>query len=135
MNGSDLEPVQRKAEEQNVLRTVDSLEDPDELYVAEISFAELYYGSALARNEPDRRAFTEKIDWLRIMTRMVKVSDDALQLFGETKALLKKNKTPMTEFDLLIACIAKADGHILATNDNDFNVLPDSFVRTNWAKK
>ncbi len=56
------------------------------------------------------------------------------KLFGKTKALFRKNGKKMSDFDLLLACLAKTNDCTIVTNDKGFDNLPRKFYRVNWAE-
>lgn len=64
----------------------------------------------------------------------VTIDEDIWRLFGETKAMLRKRGKSIADMDLLIACTSRIFGFILVTNDKDFDVLPDDFLKENWAE-
>ena len=54
------------------------------------------------------------------------LSKKSCELFGKDFASFKKNGKPIPEFDLLIGCIAKAEGKIVVTRDGKhFKNIPD----------
>jgi len=76
----------------------------EQFYISEVSLGELYYGASLSDREEEKR---QKIEDMKVISPVVELSEDVWELFGETKAWLKKKKRRMKDLDLLIACVAK----------------------------
>ena len=105
LNAVGKEPVELTPAESNVLTMITELVAKDEqFYISEVSLGELYYGASLSDREEEKR---QKIEDMKVISPVVELSEDVWELFGETKAWLKKKKRRMKDLDLLIACVAK----------------------------
>ena len=120
--------------EKNTIQAVSSRIDAV-LHISEATLGELIYGAEYSEqkeaNLQEIKAFTEVISPLLI-------DREVWQLFGETKAQLRKVGKKMPDIDLLIASTAKRYRLILVTNDKHMallDCLSGFFVeRENWAQ-
>lgn len=129
LNGIEKKNAVRSKEEQHVLEAISHLQDTT-LHMAPVTLGELYYGAACSQN---KKRNLKRIQWLAQMVSPLRLSQKVWQVFGSTKASLRKKGTPLSDFDLLIACTAKVNQCVLVSNDKDLDLLPRSFRRTNWA--
>ena len=132
LNGLGKPRDNRSQEEKNVLLAVRSVNSSDFLCMSEATLGELYYGAALSQRKSHN---IEKIEILTEMITPLRLKKEVRQLFGETKADLRKKGKQISDFDLLIACTAKTHNCVIVTNDSDFDVLPNKFPLINWAGK
>lgn len=129
LNGVEKKPAVRSKAEQRVLEMIQNLQG-ESLYMTPVTLGELYYGAACSQH---KNRNLKRIKWLAQMVSPLRLSQKVWQVFGDTKAALRKQGTPLSDFDLLIACTAKVNECVLVTNDKDFDLLPRSFRRVNWA--
>lgn len=91
--------------------------------------SELYFGVKRSKNEEqnhDRlKRFLSSID-------IAPIPKIAWFHFGEVKAELQNKGKSVSDFDLLIACVAKAYDLILVTNDRYAQHLPNNIKHENW---
>ncbi len=130
MNGLEKSSEFRSEEESQVIKAVNSLDDYEALYMAEVTLGELYYGASLSEREEHN---IKKIEVLTNLIRLLKLKDETWKMFGKTKASLRREGKKMSDFDLLIACLAKTNNCIIVTNDKGFENLPKGFDRLSWA--
>lgn len=122
-------PLYHKPEEIKTLKTFRNVTDP--IYTCDVVVGEMYFGAELRQNASD---LYRLIDEFTTKNAVVLVANKtAWLLFASTKTHLKKTGIVIEDFDLLIACIAKAYDCILVTNDAVFKYLPSSFQLENWS--
>ncbi len=102
--------------------------DPDTLFISEITLAELKYGVAQSANPIKNRAvlinFLSGVQILPIF--------DALDIYANEKARLKKEGRIVDDFDLLIGASAVANELILVTNNTKHFERLDGITIENW---
>jgi tRNA(fMet)-specific endonuclease VapC len=102
----------------------------DKISICVITAAELYYGaynsSRMAENLARAAQFIQELP-------VVALNDNALLRFGELKAQLRKIGQPITDFDLLIASVALAEGYILVTNNTRHYDRIPGIQLENWS--
>jgi tRNA(fMet)-specific endonuclease VapC len=117
-----------KPEEIKTLEAFRKVTDP--IYTCDVVVGEMYFGAELRPNASD---LYRLIDEFITNNAVVLVANKkAWLLFASTKAHLRKTGIVIEDFDLLIACIAKAYDCILVSNDLVFKHLPTSFQVENW---
>ena len=130
-----IKPKSKQSEmEKNTIKLASSCLDSF-IYISEATLGELIYGVECSKrkenNLQELEAFTKLISPLS-------VDKDVWEIFGKTKAELRKLGKKMPDIDLLIASTAKRYGLILVTNDKHMTLLdylPEPFVeRENWAQ-
>lgn len=90
-----------------------------------INLFELYYGAYKSRIRDN----VMKVDELQHRLRILNLSREAVQKAGEVLADLERNGNPIDFRDLLIGCIAKAEGFCLKTNNKKhFERIPELVV-------
>jgi predicted nucleic acid-binding protein len=101
----------------------------DEQLTTAITVAELYWG---AHRSSARDRHLRKIEEVLLPTLQVLPFDaKAAKQFGELKALLDAQGTPLADADLQIASIALAEGHELVTgNLRHFSRVPGLRINT-----
>ncbi len=74
----------------------------DKCAISEITLAELVYGVENSSNpQKNHNIIDQFIDQITILPIF-----DSIYLYGKEKARLRKNGTPISDFDLLIGCTA-----------------------------
>lgn len=132
MNGWNKEEEKRKLtdSEINTLNSFLKIKN-DVVLMSEVSIGEIVYGIEHSRRkEYNRLAF----DTLSSAVPPVSVTKRAWEIYGQTKAGLRKNGIVMPDLDLLIASTAKRYNLVLVANDSHMRHLPATFVIENWAK-
>jgi toxin FitB len=101
--------------------------DDSDLYICDITYAELWYGVGLL---PQGKRRTELEKWIeddlymQFFSRVVGFSLDAARHYGSLMARAKKNGHNPNSMDVLIAAIAEVNGMVVATlNRKDFERL------------
>jgi len=107
------------------LRTIPT----DEQCTTAITVAELYWGAC---RSPARERHLRKIEEVLLPALQVLSFDaKAARQFGELKAQLESQGTPLADADLQIASIALAEGHELVTgNLRHFSRIPGLRINT-----
>lgn len=127
INGLHKAAAKRKPQEVKAIAAFEALTDP--VYTCDVVVGEMYYGAEMGTNAAETY---KRIDrFLKTVFPLVADKESWL-LFAQTKAALTKSGKVMTDFDLLIACIAQRHNYIFVTNDNGFKNLPASFQVENW---
>ena len=128
MNGLDKLSHRRKPEE---IKTIDRFQaTKDTVYMAEVSLGELVAGAELS---PHTSKIYTRIANFRGCVVPAPIDELCWELYGKTKAALRKSGKVITDMDLLIACAASRYGSILVSNDAAFAHLPAGFHVENWA--
>lgn len=99
--------------------------------ISSITLSELLYGvSKSSKPEQNQMALAQFVAPLEILP----YGDDAAQYYGNLRAHLEKQGTPIGSLDMLIAAHALSIDCILVTNnEKEFNRIPSSKI-DNWAK-
>ena len=99
--------------------------------ISSITLSELLYGvSKSSRPEQNQLALTQFIAPLEILS----YGDEAAQYYGDLRAHLEKQGTPIGSLDMLIAAHALSIPCTLVTNnEKDFIRIPNLKI-DNWAK-
>lgn len=79
-----------------------------------VAIAELTFGAYKSRQ---RETNLERIADLRRAVAVLGLSDDVIDLYGATRAVLESRGRPKSDFDLLIACTALGHSATLVTSD------------------
>ncbi|MCD4698786.1 MAG: type II toxin-antitoxin system VapC family toxin [Bacteroidales bacterium] len=102
----------------------------ENLYISEITIAELKYGAAKS-DKPEKNKLV--IDGLANKFKQIPIFN-SLDIFAEEKAKLKIKGNIVDDFDLLIGSTAIANEMILVTNnEKHFNRLRNIQIE-NWTK-
>ena len=101
-------------------------EKPEEITLCSIVKAELFYGSLKSanpvRNLEKQLQFVSRFDSLPF-------DDKAAESYGQIRAQLEKDGTPIGPNDLMIAAIAFTHGLVLVThNSNEFGRVKDLVI-------
>lgn len=102
-------------------------------FISELTIAELLYG--VAGSAPDRQTRNrQNLDkFLRLFPRSHRLPiSDALEIYAEQKAHLKRIGRLQGEFDLLIGCTALAHGLTLATRNTRHFTDLQGIQLENW---
>jgi tRNA(fMet)-specific endonuclease VapC len=99
--------------------------------ISSITLSELLYGvSKSSMPEQNRLAITQFIAPLEILS----YGDEAAQYYGDIRAHLEKQGTPISSLDMLIAAHALSIACTLVTNnEKDFIRIPNLKI-VNWVK-
>ncbi len=119
----------RTSFEANVFKSFQQVKSQNKIYVSVVSFGELYFGAEKSRHKEKNY---KKIEFFKKHIHIETLNDEIWRLFGATKAALAKQGKNITDFDLLIACTAKANNHTLVSNDSDHKVILEDFLLENW---
>jgi len=128
MNGLDKLSHRRKPEEVKTIARFQATKDT--VYMAEVSLGELVAGAELS---PHTSKIYARIANFRGCVVPAPIDELCWELYGKTKAALRKSGKVITDMDLLIACAASRYGSILVSNDAAFAHLPSGFHVENWA--
>jgi len=129
INGLDKRTSRQSDVEQKVIKKIRSVQS--EIFMSEVTLGELYFGAA---NSQRKEYNLKRIELFKQVMIPIAVDEDIWRLFGETKAMLRKNGKSIADMDLIIACTSRVFDFVLVTNDKDFDVLPDDFLKANWAE-
>ena len=99
--------------------------------ISTITLSELFYGvSKSSKPVQNQMALTQFVAPLEILP----YGDEAAQYYGDLRAHLEKQGTPIGSLDMLIAAHALSLTCTLVTNnENEFTRIP-SLIIDNWAK-
>ena len=99
--------------------------------ISSITLSELLYGvSKSSKPEQNQMALTQFVEPLEILS----YGDEAAQYYGDLRAHLEKQGTPIGSLDMLIAAHALSTACILVTNnEKEFIRIPNLKI-DNWAK-
>jgi tRNA(fMet)-specific endonuclease VapC len=104
-------------------------EDPKAVSV--ITYGELVFGAACSQRVTENLA---KVHRLKEVFPVIDVSPAIMETFGTLKADLRKNGTPVDDFDLLIGATALTLGYrVVTNNERHFSKIPGLDV-VNWAR-
>ena len=97
--------------------------------ISSITGAELVYGVEKSGSARNRQALEKFLAPLEVIT----FDDAAMRQYGQLRARLEKQGTPIGPLDMLIAAHAMVLGSILVTNNTrEFERIP-SLALENWA--
>lgn len=100
-------------------------------FISEITLAELYFG---ASNSNNKEARLKDVAFVVSHFRIIEISE-TLPLYGDLKATLRRNGTPIDDFDLLIGSAAIANNLVMVTdNVKHLNKLSGIIVE-NWTER
>jgi tRNA(fMet)-specific endonuclease VapC len=105
--------------------------DISEISISSITLSELFYGvSKSSKPEQNFMALTQFVAPLEILP----FGGEASQYYGDLRAYLEKQGTPIGSLDMLIAAHALSLASILVTNnEKEFNRVPNLNIE-NWVK-
>lgn len=103
----------------------------DNCHISLITYAELYYGAvnstAVEKNLQQLKHFVAGIDVVPI--------DDVIPVFAKEKVRLRRQGTPIDDFDLLIGTTAKVYGMTLVTENIKHLGKVDGVTIENWINR
>lgn len=95
-----------------------------------VAIAELTFGAYKSRQ---REVDLERISELRQAVAVLGLSDDIVDLYGSTRAVLESRGRLKSDFDLLIACTALSHSATLVTSDRGLlDGQIDGLQAENW---
>ncbi len=100
------------------------------VYVPVIALGELYYG---ARKSARAAANVERVQALAAAAAVLPCDGATAAAYGELKAALRAQGTPIPENDLWIAALARQHDLTLASRDEHFDLVP-GLVRAPWTE-
>jgi len=100
-------------------------------YISVITLAELKFGSENSANPEKHRLIVDEFESKIQTLPLVNVLED----YAKEKARLRKQGTPIDEFDLLIGCTAKSNNLIVVTNNTKHFQRIDGITLEDWSKK
>lgn len=102
-----------------------------EISISSITLSELLYGVSKSSNpEKNFMALTQFVAPIDILP----YGDDAAQYYGDLRAHLEKQGTPIGSLDMLIAAHALSiSGTLVTNNEKEFNRVPNLNVE-NWVR-
>jgi len=105
--------------------------DISEISISSITLSELFYGvSKSSKPEQNFMALTQFVAPLEILP----FGGEASQFYGDLRAYLEKQGTPIGSLDMLIAAHALSLASTLVTNnEKEFNRVPNLNIE-NWLK-
>ena len=96
---------------------------PEHLGLSSVVLAELYYGAA---RHPQGMAIRREIDDFVSRLTLFSWDEIAADHYGEIRATLEKNGTPIGAMDMMIAAHARSLDAVLVTNNaRHFQKVPD----------
>lgn len=128
MNGLDKAPHRQKSEETRTIQQFQAITDT--VYMSETSLGELVFGAELS---PHATKIYTRINHFKTIIVPVVVDESCWEIYGKTKATLKRTGTIIADMDVLIACTALRYGAVLVSNDGGFRNLPAGFQVENWS--
>ena len=115
------------------LRVLDRLKKAEisEITISSITLSELLFGvSKSSKPEQNLMALTQFVAPLDILP----YGDEAAQYYGELRAHLEKQGTPIGSLDMLIAAHALSiSGTLITNNEKEFNRVPNLNIE-NWVR-
>lgn len=100
----------------------------DNCFVSEITIAELLFG---AENSQNHKKHIEEVAFFEENFKVIPISK-VLRFYAKEKARLRKNGTPVAEFDLLIGSTAVSHDLILVTRNQKHFRKIDSLQLEDW---
>lgn len=103
----------------------------DKCAISEITLAELVYGAENSSNPQKNNYLIDQfVDQITILPIF-----DSIYLYGKDKARLRKNGTPISDFDLLIGCTAVEKNLVMVTeNIREFERISNIQIE-NWVDR
>lgn len=99
--------------------------------ISVITLAELKFGSENSANPEKHRLIVDEFESQIQILPLINVLED----YAKEKAVLRKQGTPIDEFDLLIGCTAKSNNLIVVTNNTKHFKRIDGISIEDWTKK
>ncbi len=102
--------------------------DSENIYISEITVAELKFGAENSGNINEHRKTVEYfINSIQILPIY-----NSIDIYAKEKARLRKLGTPVDDFDLLIASSAVANNMVLVTNNEKHHSRVSKIKIENW---
>lgn len=102
---------------------------PHSLHTTIVTFAELRYGAYKSQRVTEN---LQKIDHFLKKVKILPLDQGAADKFGQLKAELCRQGTPISDFDLLIAAITLRSKGILVTNNTEHFKKVKELDYENW---
>lgn len=104
--------------------------DPKAISV--ITYGELIFGAQLSQKVMENLAKAHRI---KEIFPLIEITPSIVETFGAMKADLRRNGTPVDDFDLLIGATALTMGYSVVTNnEKHFKKIPGLTIN-NWTKR
>jgi tRNA(fMet)-specific endonuclease VapC len=104
----------------------------DPIKIGTVTLMELYYGAYKSQKVTSNLA---KIRTLENVMEIIPVGEEVAEIFGREKVRLKKEGTPLDDFDLVLGCCALAHNLTLVTNHVRHFKRIEALQLTNWVEK
>lgn len=102
----------------------------DNCFISEITLAELKFGVGNSEKpEKNRKALTDFLTGVQILPIF-----HSLDLYAKEKARLRKARTPIDDFDLLIGVTSVSHSLTMVTNNTDHFKRIDGIDLEDWTK-
>jgi len=99
--------------------------------VSVVTYGELVFGAQASQRVTENLA---KVYRLKELFPLIDVSPAIMDIFGALKAELRKNGTPVDDFDLLIGATAIIMGYRVVTSNERHYAKISGLEVANWAK-
>ena len=104
--------------------------DPDNCFISEITLAELKFGVANSEHkEKNQKALDDFLTGVKIIPIF-----HSLDLYAIEKARLRKEGSPIDDFDILIGATAVTHNLTMVTNNTDHFKRITGIVLEDWTK-
>lgn len=104
---------------------------PGAVAMSVITFGELHFG---ANRSQHRQKALDTLEKLALAVPVLSMDNDAGRHYGQIRALLQKQGTPIGNNDLWIAAHARSQGLVLITNNEREFVRVSGLEVENWVK-
>ena len=105
----------------------------DKQYISSITIGEIVYGAF--KSDQKEKYLIQVKDKLIPLVQLIPFDTNEAFAYGEIRAILEKNGTPLNDTDLMIAATAVANNLVLITgNESHFSRIENIRVE-NWLKK
>lgn len=103
----------------------------DNCYISEVTVAELKYGVECSSSRSVNRAMLEEfLSYVNVIP-----FTQGIEAFAEEKSRLRKEGTPVENFDLFIGCTALSSNMILVTDNTRHFERIRNLVIENWVQR
>lgn len=100
-------------------------------FISEVTVAELKYGAECSANrEYNMKLCDELVKKLNVLP-----FGSAIDMFSSEKARLRRNGTPIEDFDLIIGCTSVAAGMIMVTDNTRHFTNIQGIQLENWIER
>lgn len=104
--------------------------DPSEIYVSEITVAELEYGNRCSGRYEENR---ELVNAFLLNVNIVPFSE-SIRYYAIERFRLRKEGCPIADFDLLIGCTSVEKGLVMVTNNIAHFSRISNIIVENWVE-